>query len=342
MSALAINPYFGKSFFQFLYLFFKRMALLATGEVGFTELASDEVQVLVLSLVAISSALVGTFLVLKKMTMLANSLSHTILLGIVVAYVLMIPWTSPSEIAGEEISIQVLLIASLATGLMTTLLTEFLTHFLKLQEDASTGLVFTTLFALGVVLATVFTRNTHLGIEAIMGNADALHIHDLKLILWVACFDCAVVMLFFKEFKMTTFDGSFGRTQGGFSSAFNYLLMVLTSATVIGAFRAVGVLLVLAFLVGPFLTARLFVHSLKKILLLTIGIGMGASAVTVALARHFLSVYHLSLSTSGFAATVLGLIYFSCLLLQLARRRCVFQVRKIRASGIKDSVRPKE
>lgn len=319
---LALNPYFNKDLIGFLHLFFRRMGELLIGKIGFADLASDEVQVLVLALVAIASALIGTFLVLKKMTMLANSLSHTILLGIVIAYLLLIPFAD-AEVHSHSISIQVLLIASLVTGLVTTLLTQMLTHLLKLQEDASTGLVFTTLFALGIVLVTVFTRNTHLGTEAIMGNVDALHVHDLKLILGIVLFDFAVIALFFKEFKMTTFDSSFADAQGVSSSLFNYLLMVLTSATVIGAFRAVGVLLVLAFLVAPVLTARLFTHRLKNLLLLAIAIGIGASLLSVALARHLLTVHHLPLSTSGLVATVLGAVYFLCLVFSYLREKRV-------------------
>jgi manganese/zinc/iron transport system permease protein len=307
---LAINPYFGKNFGQFLLLFFQRTGELFFGKIGINDLSSDEIQVLVLSLVACASALVGTLLVLKKMTMLANSLSHTILLGIVVAYLILLPFIPEAGVHTYAISIEVLLIASLVTGLMTTLLTQMLTNVLKLQEDASTGLVFTTLFALGIVFVTVFTRNTHLGTEAIMGNVDALHRHDLKLIFWIALFDFAVISVFFKEFKMVAFDGAFANTLGFSNSFFSYLLMVLTSATVIGAFRAVGVLLVLAFLVGPVLTARLFTHRLKKLILLAMGIGIGASLVSVALARHLLSVHHFPVSTSGLAATVLGAIYF--------------------------------
>lgn len=304
-----MNLYFGKNFGQFLILFFQRMWALLTGGASWESLASDEVQVFVLSLVAIASALVGSFLVLKKMTMLANSLSHTILLGIVIAYLILVPFLPEGGVHAHAISIQVLLIASLVTGLITTLLTQTLTHFLKLQEDASTGLVFTTLFALGLILVTMFTRNTHLGTEAIMGNVDALHIHDLKLIFWIALFDGVVISFLFKEFKVTAFDGAFATASGISSGLFNYLLMVLTTATVIGAFRAVGVLLVLAYLVGPVLTARLFTHRLKKLLVVSSAIGVGASLISVGLARHLLSVYHLPLSTSGLAATVLGLIY---------------------------------
>lgn len=309
-----ISPYFGKNLGGFIITFVQRMYALITGKIGIAELASDEVQVLVLCFVACASALVGTFLVLKKMTMLANSLSHTILLGIIVAYVILLPFIPEQEVHAHSLSIKTLLIASLVTGLITTLLTQMLTHLLKLQEDASTGLVFTTLFALGVVLVTVYTRNAHLGTEAIMGNVDALHVHDLKLIFWIALFDFAVIGLFFKEFKITTFDASLADAQGFRSSAFNYLLMVLTSATVIGAFRAVGVLLVLAFLVGPALTARLLTHRLKTLILLAIAIGCAGAFISVALSRHFLSVFHAPVSTAGLATTVLGAIYLLCLL----------------------------
>jgi manganese/zinc/iron transport system permease protein len=313
-----INPYFGKNFFEFIFLFLQRIGELCIGKIGISDLASDEVQVLVLFLVACCSALMGTFLVLKKMTMLANSLSHTILLGIVIAYLMLIPFIPAEEVHAHAISIQVLLLASLITGVITTLLTQLLTNLLKLQEDASTGLVFTTLFALGIVLVTIFTRNTHLGTEAIMGNVDALHVHDLKLISWITLLDFAIVVLLFKEFKIITFDSGLAAAQGIPKSAFNYLLMVMTSATVIGAFRAVGVLLVLAFLVGPVLTARLFTHRLNILILLAIGIGVFGSFISVALSRHLLSVHHLPLSTSGLAATVLGLIYLIGL---ISRRR---------------------
>jgi manganese/zinc/iron transport system permease protein len=313
MNAMVANPYFGKNFFEFIWIFFQRMFELLMGKIGITDLVSDEIQVLVLCFVGCASALVGTFLVLKKMTMLANSLSHTVLLGIVVAYVIMLPFIPKEETHAHALSLQTLLIAALTTGLITTLLTQMLTHLLHLQEDASTGLVFTTLFALGIVLVTVFTRNAHLGTEAIMGNVDALHVDDMKLIFWIALFDLAVVAIFFKEFKMTTFDASLANAQGFSSTIFNYLLMVLTSATVIGAFRAVGVLLVLAFLVGPVLSARLMTDRLMKMIFAAIGISIFGSLISVALSRHFLSVYHAPLSTAGLATTVLGVIYCVCL-----------------------------
>jgi manganese/zinc/iron transport system permease protein len=310
----AVNPYWGKEFGSFFLLFFQRLVEMITGKISLEELASDEVQIFVLGLVGCASALIGSFLVLRKMVMLANSLSHTILLGIVIAYIILIPVASSALIETQGISLQALLIASLLTALLTTLLTQGLTHLMKLQEDASIGLVFTTLFALGVVLVTIFTRNTHIGAEAVMGNADALHIHDLKLIFIIALSDLLLIILLFKEFQLTTFDPGLARSLKVSPTLFSYLLMVMTSATVIGAFRAVGVLLVLAYLVGPVLTARLLTNHLKTMIALSVLIGFVCSLCAVALARHFLSVYHVPLSTSGLVVTLIGFVYLLAVL----------------------------
>lgn len=299
-----MNPYWGVDFFEFIMLFFSRLGQWMTGRLPMSELAADDVQVLVLSLIGISSALIGSLLVLKKMTMLANSLSHTILLGIVIAYVL----------GTHGISLSTLIIAALVAAWMTTVLTQGLIHWMKLQEDASIGLVFTTLFALGVVLVTWLTRNAHIGTEAVMGNVDALHVNDLKLAAWVAGFNVIVVLLFFKEFKLMAFDSAFAITIGLSATLWNYVFMTMTALTAVAAFRAVGVLLVLALLVGPVLIARLYVKRLKALMLLSAAIGVGVSLVAVALARHLLSVYDLPLSTAGIVVTLIGVIYVGLLL----------------------------
>lgn len=320
-----MNPYSGTDFFGFLFLLLHRAWLFITGDLPFSKLATDEVQLLVLSLVAISSALVGSFLVLKKMAMLANSLSHTILVGIVCAYLLMIPFSS----GGALLTVKTFLIASLLTGLVTTLLTQLLTQVLRLQEDASIGLVFSTLFALGVVLVTLFTRNTHLGVEAIMGNVDALHLDDVRLIFWITCGNLICLLLFYKEFKIAAFDPPLARSLGTLPGCFNYLLMVQTAATAIGAFRSVGVLLVLAFLVGPVLTARLMTVRLKTLLWMASLLGIFASVIGVALSRHFLSVYDAPLSTGGIVVMIIALVYLLVLMLVYSLRNNRKVARKV-------------
>lgn len=301
-----MNPYWGANFVEFFGIFFLRVGQWMRGKLSIQDMVSDEIQIFVLLFIAIASSLVGTFLILKKMTMLANSLSHTILLGIVIAYILTL--SSPKAMGIHiDISLKILLIAAAITALVTTLLSEFFSHFLKLQEDASVGLVFTMLFALGIVLVTLFTRSTHIGTEIIMGNIDALHFNDLKLVLYVAIGCGGVIWLFFKPLQLVTFDAGLAASLGYSARLFGYLLMVLTAACSIAAFRAVGVLLFLAFLVGPPLTARLLTDRLERILLYGIVIGVFSAFFGVALSRHFLSVYQMALSTSGLLVLVLGI-----------------------------------
>jgi manganese/zinc/iron transport system permease protein len=304
-SSLFSNPYYNQTVIGFLLQFFRRLGALLTGQLSVDQMASDEIQIFVLAGVAISSALVGTFLVLRRMTMLANSLSHTILMGIVLAYFLTMGQIGEGHIP----PMQAMLIASLITGFLTTFLTEFLTKVGRLQEDASTGLIFTTLFALGVILATVLTRNAHIGIEAVMGNVDALHPKDL---FWVYCIvglNVILFTLFFKQFQLTTFDPGLAKAMGISPFIFNYLLMAQVSATTITSFRAVGVLLVLAFMTAPSLAARLLTQRLVPLLLWAIGLGVFCAVLGVALTRHILTVYGIALSTSGVVVCVLLLCY---------------------------------
>ncbi len=293
------NPYYGQTFWGFLLLFFRRLGALLTGELSWEQLASDEIQVLVLIGVAISSALVGTFLVLRRMTMLANALSHTILMGIVLAYFFM-RLSGPLEETGHSfVPIEAMLVASLLMGFLTTFLTEFLTKTMKLQEEASVGLVFTSLFALGVILVTILSRDAHIGTEAVMGNADALHVQDLKWVYVIVALNLLLFIGFFKEFQLTTFDPGLAQALGFSSFFFNYLLMAQVSATTMVSFRAVGVLLVLAFMTGPPLAARLLTQRLKTLLVWAVGLGGLSCLLGVALTRHLLTVYGVALSTSG-------------------------------------------
>jgi manganese/zinc/iron transport system permease protein len=308
------NPYYGETFFGFIAQLAMRFGQFITGQLPLENLATDEVQVLVLTGVAASSALVGTFLLLRKMTMLANSLSHTILIGIVIAFL----WTygigSDIPPHTEQVPIHTLLIAALVMGLLTAFLTEFLTKSARLQEDASMGIVFTSLFAIGVIAVTLLTRNAHIGIEAIMGNADALQLEDCKLVYLILGINIVIFTVFFKEFHLTTFDAALASSFGIAPAFFNYLLMTQVSSTAISAFRAVGVLMVLAFITGPALTARLLTTTLKQMLLTAVAIGIGASIVGVALSRHLLTEYGLALSTGGIVVCVIVFFYLTAVL----------------------------
>lgn len=318
-----VNPYSGHHFLSFFVVLLHRIGGFLTGTLSFEDLVSDEIQILVLGSLAASGALVGTFLILRRMIMLANALSHTILLGIVMAF-LCLRFFSESDSSSMPLSVPVLLIAAFLTGIVTTFLTEFLSKINKLQEDASIGLVFSILFSLGIVLVTYFTRNVHVGTELVMGNADALQKGDLKSVMAILGVNAALFLLLFHGYKITTFDPQLARTFGFSSLLFNYLLMIQTSATAIGGFRAVGVLMILAFFVIPPLTARVLTHSLSKLIWLSITIGILGSLIGVALSRHFLTVYYIGLSTGGIVVMTLGGIYF-CVVFFLLLSRFIHQ-----------------
>jgi manganese/zinc/iron transport system permease protein len=301
-----MNPYWGQDFFGFFVILLRRL----TGQLPLDQLASDEVQLLVLMGVALSTVLLGTFLTLKKMTMMANSLSHTTLLGIVIAYLIF--FTPETDLS---IDTAILFVAALISAVLTTLLTELARDVLKLQEDAAIGLVFTTLFALGIILVTVFTRNSHIGVEVITGNVDALHFEDIRLVWGAAILNLVLIALFFRQWVMTAFDEKLSFSLGVPTKTFHYLLMFLTALTLIAAFRAVGVLLVLSFLVGPTLIARQWTYRLRALLLVGIGVGLVTAVFGVALSRHFLSTYHMPLSTGGLVVTLISVFYLLSTLL---------------------------
>lgn len=303
------NPYFDTGFFGFLWVLLQRVVGFLSGALHIEDLASDELQLLVLIGVAVSGALVGTFLVLRRMTMLANSLSHTILVGIVITYLL-----TRSSMTHLQPDLQLMLLAALITGLLTAFLTEFMTKTMGLQADASIGLVFTTLFALGITLVTLFTRNAHIGAETVMGNVDALQRDDGLLIGVIVLMNLVLVSLFFRGYLITTFDPQLAKALGFSPALFSYLLMLQTSATCVGAFRAVGVLMVLAFITGPPLTARLLTNNLKSMLGMAMLLGSMAALIGVALSRHVLTTYGIGLSTGGLVVcTILALYVIAAL-----------------------------
>jgi len=310
------NPYYDKTLPEFFWQLLVRLWGFASGHLSLGEVASDEIQMLVLIGVAGSAGLVGTFLILRRMAMLANSISHTILIGIVIAFVAMHKGylSSGSHDHEQAINIEIMLFASVVMGIVTSLLTEFFTKTVRLQEDASTGLVFTSLFALGVVMVTILTRNAHIGAEVVMGNVDALHIDDCILVYLILIANIVVFTLLFKEYKITTFDPGLAKALGFSATFFNYLLMVQVSASIVGAFRAVGVIMVLAFITGPPLTARLLTNDLKKMLIISMGLGCAASIIGVAFARHILTVSGIALSTAGVVVCTIAAMYVAVLL----------------------------
>ncbi|HEY4255126.1 MAG TPA: metal ABC transporter permease, partial [Chlamydiales bacterium] len=297
-----MNPYSGVGFFEFFGVLFSRIGsfLMGRGEA----LVSDEVQLGTLICSAVACGFIGPFVVLKKVSMFANSLSHTTLLGVVIAFLLVSKWWGSSWADPST-----LLLGALLAALATAGLSEVLGRVFRLSTDASIGLVFSSLFALGIVLVTLFLRNVHLGVEAVMGNADALQFSDLVLAAILMLFNGVLVLCFYRPLSLLAFDESFARTLGFSMPLWRLFFFFLTSLTCITAFRSVGVLVVLALLIGPYLTARFISHQLSKLLFWTPLIGVFCCLIAVAASRSSLSYFSLPLSTGGILTAVIGLVF---------------------------------
>lgn len=305
------NPFWNKDFFQTVVLLLKRALLWVTGYMPTDCLVEDDVAFLALIGVGISSVFSGLFLVVKRKTLVVNALSHTILLGIVVAALFLVAQKmSPFSSVG-------FILAAFLTSFITMTSTNFLVKIFRVQPEAAVGFMFTTLFAIGVLFSTLFFRNTHLGVEAIFGNLDAIDQKDLSEIFFVAGLNFLWMFLYFGRLRVTLFDSAFAKVMGQKTLLLDAIMLFMTALTIVGGFQSVGVVIIMAFFTLPVLIARLFGPFLKRILLIGSCVTFVSALVSVAIARDILTYYATSVSTSAVAALflffcyiVLGLTYF--------------------------------
>ncbi len=267
-------------------------------------------------LVAVSCSILGTFLVLRKMAMVGDAISHAVLPGIVLSFF----------ITGSRESIWMLIGAGLM-GIFTTLIIEWLHKKTKLQEDASIGVTFTFLFALGVLLISYFAENIDLDQECVLyGEIAYVPLNTIMLagfeipkaivmLALVLMLITAIIFFFFKEWVLTTFDAPYAASIGISTVFWNYLLMSMVSFTTVASFESVGAILVVAFLVVPAAAAYLITDSLPKTLFFAVLFGLLSSVI----GYYFASA--LDVSISGAMATAAGCIFISCFIIQLITKR---------------------
>ncbi len=273
---------------------------------------------LIAAVVAVTCALPGVFLVLRRMALMSDAISHAILLGIVLGFFLVGDIASP-----------VLIAAAAATGVLTVSLVELLNRTRLVKEDAAIGLVFPALFSIGVILLSRYAGNVHLDIDAVLlgelvfapFNRLVLGRFDLgPKILWVMlgvlALNAAFLTVFYKELKLTTFDAALAAALGFSPGLLHYLFMTVVSITAVGAFDAVGSILVVALMIAPPSTAYLLTDRLSVMIGLSAGIG-----VLSAVAGYWMS-YALDVSIAGSMATMTGVVFGTAFL--LAPERGVF------------------
>lgn len=228
--------------------------------------------ILTASLVAASCALVGVFLILRRQALMGDAISHSVLLGIVLAYL----------ISGTN-TLWVMLLGAVIIGLVTAWLSETLHKVSRLQSDASIGIVFTLFFSIGVILVSLYTGHIDLDQECVLYGEiafvpfDTIIWGDMEtgtelgprafwLILFVFAIVAASITLGFERFKAVTFHPSLAISLGVSVTFWHYLLMTLVSMTTVASFDAVGAILVVALLIIPAASAYLLAKSLKAML----------------------------------------------------------------------------
>lgn len=256
------------------------------------------------SLVGVSCGLVGTLLILRRMAMMADAISHTVLLGIVVVFLV------TRHLQGVP-----MLIGAVLAGLLTAVLVQGL-HLLGVREDASLGVVFTTLFALGVILIATKAGNVHLDVEhALMGEiafipwnmttfplVGQVPVATLTL-LFVTLGVLLVILLFYKEWKITSFDPAMAASLGLPVGFIHYLFMSMVSVTAVASFDAVGAILVVAMLITPAAAAYLWTDRFGWMFVLSACFGIGSAFL-----GYYLALW-LDTSVSGAMAFATGIIF---------------------------------
>lgn len=302
-----MNPYKGLALFDFIQLFFKRFFILLTPQ----QLVDDEMQIWLLICLGTSCLIVGLYLLLQKKLLIANSISHTILLGIVGMLWSLRLISNQEVVFDHHFSIRLLLIPAVITAFLTQRLTFFLSKRLKVQEDASIGISFTFLFALAVFFVSFMGRNSHLGLEAVTGNLDAIGIQDLKTAFWITSLVALWMGVFAPYYTLFSFDEGFAQAIRMKKGFFSFFLMVLCSLVLIVGFKSVGVVMVLAFMCFPLMTAKLIFNKIWQILLLSLFLNCVFAILAVGLSRTILSVYVLPVSTAGIYVALAALMFFS-------------------------------
>lgn len=223
-------------------------------------------------LVATACGLVGTYLILRRMALVGDAISHSVLPGLAIGFLL-----ANSRSSG------VMFVGALLSGLVTTLLIELIHKKSRVKQDAAIGITFSSLFAIGVILISLFAGKVDLdqecvlygeigtvsfGLPVVVGNV-VLGPPAVVRMLVVTLVTLALILLFYKELLVSSFDAGLAFSLGINATLVHYSLMSMLSVVVVSAFESVGAILVIAMLILPGATASLLSERLPRIFVLT-------------------------------------------------------------------------
>ncbi len=251
--------------------------------------------ILVSAVVGGVCALLSCFLILKGWSLLGDAISHAVLPGVVIAYIIGIPYS----------------IGAFVFALLSVVMIGAVKNNTKIKEDAVMGIVFTTLFALGLILISRTVSSVdlmHVLFGYVLGISDSAAIYTIIAALVVA----AIIIAFRRTILLYCFDPIHAQSIGLPVKAVHYLLLVLLATTITASLQTVGIILVIAMLITPGSTASLLTKRFSTMLWIAV-----ATSVVSAITGAYLS-YYLDISTGGSIVFVQGMIFVAALLYSLA------------------------
>lgn len=274
---------------------------------------------LIACLVSLALGLLGCFLVLRRLSLMGDALAHTVLPGIVVAFL----------ISNSRASLPLLIGASVV-GFVTTLLINGIHLKSRVKEDAAMGIVYSTLFAIGVVLLTSFASHVDLDPDCVL-YGDLLGVPETSIWVMLAVAGAIIIgiILFYKQLLITAFDAQLANALGISSSWTHYIFMGFLSLVLVTSFEAVGSVLVVAMLIAPGATALFWSDRLPRMLVIA-----GVLSIISAVTGLYISVW-LNCSPAG-AIVCTAFVFFIVSLLVSPRHGLI--ARALRAARLRRKI----
>ncbi|MHC5247085.1 metal ABC transporter permease subunit [Enterococcus sp. LJL90] len=220
--------------------------------------------------IGIVAGAIGCFIILRGMSLMGDAISHAVLPGVALSYILGINF----------------FVGAIFFGMLASLLITFIKSNSLIKGDTAIGITFSSFLALGVILIGVANSSTDL-FHILFGNVLAVQTTDMYLTIGVSLFVLVIIGLFFKELLLTSFDPLLAKAVGMKVQFYHYLLMILLTLVAVAAMQSVGTILIVALLITPAATAYLFTNRLRSMILLSASLGGLASLLGLFIGYSF-------------------------------------------------------
>ncbi|WP_145024968.1 metal ABC transporter permease [Paenibacillus sp. Y412MC10] len=237
-------------------------------------------------MVGMICGIIGCFIILRGMALMGDAISHAVLPGVALSYMLGINF----------------FFGAVVTGVLTALGIGYVSQNSRIKNDSAIGIVFTSFFAIGIILITFAKSSTDL-YHILFGNVLAVRASDMWITLIIGIVIAAVVYLFYKELLVSSFDPVMSAAYGLPGRLIHYLLMTLLTLVTVASLQTVGIILVVAMLITPASTAYLLTNRLWVMIYLAAGFG----ALSAVVGLYFSVKYNLA---SGAAIVLASAVWF--------------------------------